>query len=268
MNALIARGLNPERIAALPHGVRARYSIGCRCVPCRKANSEYESARARARKAGEWNGLVAAEPTRLHLMHLSRLGIGYKTVADQSGVSRTTLGLVKARKKTRIRALSAAAVLRVDGRCHSDGALVSAAGVRQRIARLVGKGMSKASIARRLGLQRGALQYTRPKVTELTRQRFIALEHRLRTQEADARKVATEDARRARAAASEAKRAAVAERLRLKLEQAAERKAAAAQRSAERKAARAGDSLESIERRGRILESLHELLSLKGKRAA
>ena len=52
MNALIARGLNPERIAALPHGVRARYSIGCRCVPCRKANSEYESARARARKAG------------------------------------------------------------------------------------------------------------------------------------------------------------------------------------------------------------------------
>lgn len=264
MNALIARGLNPERLAALPHGVRARYSIGCRCVPCRKANSEYESARARARKAGEWNGLVDAEPARLHLMHLSSLGIGYKTVADQSGVSRTTLAAVKTRKKTRIRALSAAAVLRVDGRCHADGALVSAAGVRQRITRLVGKGMSKASIARRLGLQRGALQYTHPKVTELTRQRFIALEHRLKTEQEEARRAARDTDRAHKAAHELLRKTEAAEVRRQRRERAEARKA---QRVAARLDRSGIEAPAAIARRAQILEDLRGLLRLKDTRA-
>lgn len=259
MKALIERGLNPERLAALPHGVRARYSIGCRCVPCRKANSQYEQARARARKAGEWNGVVDAEPTRLHLMHLSRLGIGYKTVADQSGVSRTTLAKIKARTKTRIRALSAAAVLRIDGRCHADGALVSSSGVRQRIARLIGSGLSKAGIARRLGLQRAALQYTHPRVKELTRQRFIALEHRLRTEQKEAREAARATRRALKAAQELLRKSEAAEARRQKREQA---EALKAQRVAERLLK---DDLcpEVIARRGQILDDLRDLLRLK-----
>lgn len=42
--------------ASKPHGVRLRYMAGCRCLKCRMANSNYETMRARARKAGDWNG--------------------------------------------------------------------------------------------------------------------------------------------------------------------------------------------------------------------
>jgi hypothetical protein len=40
------------------HGTRIKYMAGCRCLICRAANSNYECARAKARKNGQWNGLV------------------------------------------------------------------------------------------------------------------------------------------------------------------------------------------------------------------
>ena len=49
-----------ELAAGKPHGTRIRYVGGCRCLPCRAANSRYESERQAARKLGDWNGLVDA----------------------------------------------------------------------------------------------------------------------------------------------------------------------------------------------------------------
>ena len=81
-------GLRPAKELASnrPHGDRLKYLGGCRCVPCRAANSRYETERAAARRRGEWNGLIDASPVRRHLIKLSRREIGRKTVADITGV--------------------------------------------------------------------------------------------------------------------------------------------------------------------------------------
>lgn len=66
MSALTERGLRPiEELAAdKPHGTRLRYIAGCKCTPCRRANSDYERQRRAARAAGDWNGLVPADRAR------------------------------------------------------------------------------------------------------------------------------------------------------------------------------------------------------------
>ena len=48
------------RFAAEPHGTRHRYLSGCKCVPCRAANSRYSTERAAAQRAGDWRGFVPA----------------------------------------------------------------------------------------------------------------------------------------------------------------------------------------------------------------
>lgn len=60
--SLAARGLKPiaQLAANRDHGDRVRYLAGCRCTDCRRANSAYESARQKARAAGDWNGFVLA----------------------------------------------------------------------------------------------------------------------------------------------------------------------------------------------------------------
>ena len=65
------RSAQEQRIAALkaravakPHGTRARYSAGCKCMFCRAANSRYKVARALERKNGNANPIVSAERAR------------------------------------------------------------------------------------------------------------------------------------------------------------------------------------------------------------
>lgn len=50
------------RFAEEPHGTRHRYLGGCRCLPCRAANSRYSCERAAAQRAGDCRGFV---PTTL-----------------------------------------------------------------------------------------------------------------------------------------------------------------------------------------------------------
>lgn len=66
-------GLRPvaELAADRPHGDRLRYMAGCRCKECRAANTAYETQRALARKAGDWNGVVSAARARSHIAVLS-----------------------------------------------------------------------------------------------------------------------------------------------------------------------------------------------------
>lgn len=157
-------------------GTRSKYSAGCRCSDCRTANTEYEKERARARKAGEWNGLVDAEPVRLHLIALERKGIGSRTVCDYTGLGRTLVVEVKAGRKKRIRRMNAQALLAVDTACFSGGTLVSAKGVWKDIRWLIDEGFTIPQIAKRLGYKSPTIQFGKKKVTGRTKvkvQRFV-----------------------------------------------------------------------------------------------
>ncbi len=155
---------------------------GCRCLPCRCANARYETERNRARKSGDWRGLVDARRARRHIAALSRHGVGYKTVADCADVSRTIVAKIKRGERKRIRANTERRILEVGPRLLPDSALVPGAGTRRLIARLLEEGYSKASLARALGYKTPALQIAhREQVTVRTRARVLALYRKLTT---------------------------------------------------------------------------------------
>ena len=60
------------RFAEQPHGTRHRYLGGCRCVPCRAANSRYACERAAAQRAGDGRGFVPATLVLGHIQNLAR----------------------------------------------------------------------------------------------------------------------------------------------------------------------------------------------------
>lgn len=158
--SLSHRGLKPlaDLAAKKPHGDRLRYMAGCRCVPCRAANSRYECARLKARQSGEWNGLVSTKEVKRHLRKLSRAGIGYKTVADASGVAKSTLARIKSGKKRQIRKQTEARILAVTAQARADASIVPAGQTWKYIYKLLEEGFTKAEIARRLGKKTPALQ--------------------------------------------------------------------------------------------------------------
>src|SRR5260370_12030990 len=98
------RGLRSavELAADKSHGTRLKYMGGCKCIPCRAANSRYEVERSAARKAGDWNGIVDADRARTHIRKLSKAGVGYKPVADAPGVARSAAFLIPCLIKKRI----------------------------------------------------------------------------------------------------------------------------------------------------------------------
>ncbi len=153
-----------EAFGDRPHGTRLRYISGCHCVPCRAANSRYECARAAARRAGDWRGIVPADAARAHLKQLSRMGVGYKSVAAASDVAPSILFAIRSGAKTRIRASTERRILAVDGAAIADHALVPAGPTWKRIRELLDEGFSKAELARRLGYQTPALQLRRGQV--------------------------------------------------------------------------------------------------------
>lgn len=154
----------PESFRDRPHGTRLRYISGCRCLPCRAANSRYECERAAARRRGEWNGIVPADRARRHLRKLSRAGIGRRAVADASDISATIIHEIGIGRRRRIRAGTERQILRVDTSARADHSTVPAGRTWQRIRRLLEEGFSKAELARRLGYKTPALQLNRRQV--------------------------------------------------------------------------------------------------------
>jgi len=134
-----------------PHGARVRYATGCRCDECRAANTAYEKQRARARAAGDWNGLVSAERARTHILALRRAGLGRRAIAEASDVSCSSIFEVARGAKTTLRALTERRILQVNRSVRMDHALVSATRVRQMVDRLIEEGFTKTSLAKRLG---------------------------------------------------------------------------------------------------------------------
>jgi hypothetical protein len=163
-NWLVARGMT--LIAAdRPHGDRIRYRAGCRCTECRRANTQYEIARAAARRAGDWNGIVSAEKARAHIEQLSLAGVGYRQVADASGVPISIVQGIKRGNRTRCRALTERAILAVTPQATADGALVDARPTWKLLNELVRTGYTKSKLAAELGLQAPALQIGRRQCT-------------------------------------------------------------------------------------------------------
>jgi hypothetical protein len=134
-----------------PHGTRIKYAAGCRCIRCRAANSNYESARAIARKAGEWNGLVPAGPSRKHILRLSKQGVGRRALAAASDVPATTISKIKSGERTTIRKRTEDRILGISELAVSDAALIPAAPTWLQIQTLLAEGFTRAELARRLG---------------------------------------------------------------------------------------------------------------------
>ena len=151
--------------AKKPHGTRLRYMSGCKCVPCRAASSRYESERQKKRKAGLANPIVPADKAREHILKLSDIGIGYKTVADIAGLAPTTVFKIRSGERKNLRRLNEKAILAVDETALPDAALVPAAPVWRMVRWFLREGFSKAELARRLGYKTRALQLNKDFVT-------------------------------------------------------------------------------------------------------
>lgn len=148
------------------HGTRARYMAGCGCLRCRAANSRYETERAKARKAGDWNGTVDAGRARRHVLALSRQGVGYKTVADAAGVAKSVMAKIRSGERKRIRARTERRILEVTFEAAGDQTLVDAGPTWRRVEELKREGgFSNAEIARRMGFKKAALQFGKERVT-------------------------------------------------------------------------------------------------------
>lgn len=165
--ALARRGLRPvaELAKDRPHGVRLRYMAGCRCSACRCANTDYEKARAAARKAGDWNGVVDSGRARAHMAILSAQGVGRRTVGDVSGIADTVLSEIVAGRKACIRARTERAILAVTRDAAADHALTAADDTWRRLDELIADGYRKADLAHRLGYKNLSLQFNRQRVT-------------------------------------------------------------------------------------------------------
>ena len=169
-----------EYASKRPCGTRAKYVSGCRCTQCRAANSRYQTEREARVREGRVNPLVDAAPAREHLRKLSKRGIGYKTVAEYSGVGKSTLLLVMTGGRTKVRKANLDAVLAVDAKCFSGGTLLKAGETWRRINWMLEEGFTKREIAKRLGAKTPALQIRRNRVTGKTAVRVERLERLIR----------------------------------------------------------------------------------------
>lgn len=164
--ALRQRGLKPVAVLAArrEHGDRLRYMGGCRCDLCRRANSAYESMRQKARREGDWNGIVAADKARLHIERLSSVGVGRRAIGAASDVSDTVLFAIRSGEKKTIRARTERRILAVTRDMASDHGLVDAGPTWELIRELLAAGFTKAAISHRLGYKTRALQLGKERV--------------------------------------------------------------------------------------------------------
>ncbi|PZP64216.1 MAG: hypothetical protein DI597_00965 [Pseudoxanthomonas spadix] len=154
-----------ELAADKPHGVRLRYMAGCRCDACRRANTAYETERAKARKNGDWNGIVPADRAREHLKRLSHQGVGRRTAQACTDVADTVLMEIINGQKRRIRARTERLILGVTKAQAADHALVSARKSSRLIAELLEEGYTQKFLAKKLGYKHPALQFGADTIT-------------------------------------------------------------------------------------------------------
>lgn len=163
--SMAGRGLKSAAVIAIdkPHGTRIKYMGGCRCDKCRRANTDYEKERAAARKTGDWNGIVTAGRARVHMLKLSKQGVGRRSVQAVTDIADSILHKIRSGTKLRIRARTERLILAVTKEMAADGALVDAAPTWKLINKLLAKGYTKSQIALALGAKTPALQIRQDK---------------------------------------------------------------------------------------------------------
>lgn len=160
------------------HGTRACYVFGpepgsdrtkgCRCDRCRQACADY--ARERYRKAHRPDETLEAAyvdnaEAREHLAWLRTQGVGYRTVAVRTGMSRTTITKIGSGTVTRSRRATIDEILAVGKSAAHGRALVDAGPTWRRIDDLLAHGWTRAGIASALGYRTPALQLDRDRIT-------------------------------------------------------------------------------------------------------
>lgn len=177
------RGLRPaaELAAVRSHGDRLRYLGGCRCTDCRRANSRYENERQKARRAGDWNGVVCATRARAHLRALSRAGIGRRAVELATDVASSIIFEIKNGTRQRIRARTERRILAVNKSAMCLGSLVSAIRTWKLIDELIDEGYTRSAIAHGLGFKGCGIQLSKDHVTLRNALRVQRLHHQLTT---------------------------------------------------------------------------------------
>jgi hypothetical protein len=151
--------------ARKPHGTRARYVSGCKCMHCRAANSNYNTERTRLRAGGDTRDIVPAKAARQHVRHLSTRGVGYKAVADAARVAPSIVLQIRSGTRKQIRQNTERQILAVDESVRGDKALVSAAPAWAKINDLLERGYTRGQIAVWLGCKNRALQLKRDMIT-------------------------------------------------------------------------------------------------------
>lgn len=159
----------------------------CRCDSCKASATSRARARTRAHLYGTWvDPYVDAAPVREHVQALQAAGLGWKRIAELSGVGNTAISqLIYGRKGSngdprkgellkRVLAVKADKILAVQGDVGNlrGGALIDPTGFRRRVQALVAMGWSLSKIADRLGVDNGNLGMS------LTRDRVTAQHHR------------------------------------------------------------------------------------------
>lgn len=143
------------------HGTPASYARGCRCFPCRIAESHYNRG-VRAELAAGNGRTRDAGRARRHLQQLAAAGLGKRTVAAITGLDVRTLYMIRSGRvrsifrNTEERILGveiAVDITRLRATCR-----VESGATRKRIARLLEEGFTKKELARRLGYTAPALQ--------------------------------------------------------------------------------------------------------------
>jgi hypothetical protein len=181
--AMAQRGMRSaaELAADKPCGTRLRYYAGCRCGPCRAANSEYENARRIARKAGDHRGLVSTERARQHMLALRASGVGWKTVADAAKIGNSTAGKVLYKPAAKIRAHTERAILAVTTACAADRTYIDARPSWELLDDLLAVGWSKRRLGSEIiGHPVTGLQLVRGRITVRNAARVRAVWQRLR----------------------------------------------------------------------------------------
>lgn len=165
-------GIQDVPAERFPHGTRSRYVKGCRCKLCRRANTIYANSRSRALTLGRARpgDLVEVQEARLHMLKLSRAGVGRRAIGQAAGVSDSILSLVRSGVKRKIRRSTAEKILAVTEEARSMGALISSGRTLRQLRQMEKLGLTKTEIARRLGSEakQPSLQISGPFVIRAT----------------------------------------------------------------------------------------------------
>jgi len=133
--------------------------------------------RAKRRRIGLWNGLVKAGQARRHMLYLSRVGVGRRTVGQIARISDSVLFKIRSGQRKQIRALTEKAILSVTPGAVRGSSLVSAKSTWRKIGWLLEEGFTKAELAKRMGSKANvpALQLNRERITATNARKIEAI---------------------------------------------------------------------------------------------